>query len=513
MTLFGCAPATADVQSGARASRAKQPRPQEFRLPRPTASRRAFLASAVASAAVARLPARAQEPVLMNDASRLNPTPVLKHWRPSSDRQTGVIEALRKELKAAAETGRRIAVGAARHSMGGQSLPRDGVAITFDDPWFEIDTANQVYRVSAGARWAEVIAKLDPLGFSPKVMQSNNDFGVASTFCVNAHGWAVPHGPFGSTVRALRLMLADGSLVECSRVANPELFGLAMGGYGLFGIIVDLDVEMERNVLLTPTIAVMAGEEFSDRFIAAVEKDPATLMAYGRLSVARRDFFAEALLTTYQAAAQQPSPLPAATSGGAMTAISNAIYREQIGAEIPKRLRWLAESRLNPSVGSGIATRNSLLNEPVANLVNPFRTRTDILHEYFVPPARFKEFLAACREVIPPAKAEFLNVTLRYVGADEAAVMAFAPETRIAAVMSFSQEMSAAGELDMLQMTERLIDRVVALGGAFYLPYRLHARRDQVEKAYPNVARFIERKRFYDPKLVFRNAMWDAYFS
>ena len=65
----------------------------------------------------------------------------------------------------------------------------------------------------------------------------------------------------------------------------------------------------------------------------------------------------------------------------------------------------------------------------------------------------------------------------------------------------------------MLEMTERLIDRVVDLGGAFYLPYRLHARRDQVEKAYPDVARFVERKRFYDPKLLFRNAMWDIYFA
>ena len=65
----------------------------------------------------------------------------------------------------------------------------------------------------------------------------------------------------------------------------------------------------------------------------------------------------------------------------------------------------------------------------------------------------------------------------------------------------------------MLELTERLIDRVVAIDGAFYLPYRLHARRDQVEKAYPDVAHFLERKRYYDPKLLFRNAMWDAYFA
>jgi FAD/FMN-containing dehydrogenase len=62
-------------------------------------------------------------------------------------------------------------------------------------------------------------------------------------------------------------------------------------------------------------------------------------------------------------------------------------------------------------------------------------------------------------------------------------------------------------------MTEALIERVVGMGGSFYLPYRLHARREQVEKAYAGVARFIERKRHYDPQLLFRNAMWDAYFA
>jgi len=65
----------------------------------------------------------------------------------------------------------------------------------------------------------------------------------------------------------------------------------------------------------------------------------------------------------------------------------------------------------------------------------------------------------------------------------------------------------------MLRMTEALIDRVIAMGGSFYLPYRLHARRDQVEKAYPGVAWFSERKRYYDPHTLFRNAMWDAYFA
>jgi FAD/FMN-containing dehydrogenase len=476
----------------------------------PTLNRRDFLAGAAALAAA---PALAKERVILNDASRLNPTPVDRVVRLKSDPARQYADALRAELKAAKAAGQRVAVGAARHSMGGQSLPRDGAAVEFDEPFFEVDSQAQTYRVSAGARWAQVIGKLDPLGFSPKVMQSNHDFGVASTFSVNAHGWPVPYGPFGSTVKSLRLMLASGDIVECSRDKESELFALAMGGYGLVGIILDLDVEMAPNALLQPTAKLMPAEDFAKAFMAAVQ-DPAISMAYGRLNVARASFFSEALLTTYHAAPAQPHPLPPATHGGGfMGGVGSRIYRNQTGSELGKRIRWAAETKLDPALGAHLATRNSLMNEPVANLANPYPNRTDILHEYFVDPDKFTDFLHACREVIPPARAEFLNVTLRYVAADEVSVLAHSPRPRIAAVMSFSQEISPEGEVDMMRLTERLIDRIVAIGGAFYLPYRLHARRDQVAGAYVKTPFFVERKRHYDPDLLFRNAMWDAYFA
>ncbi len=344
-------------------------------------------------------------------------------------------------------------------------------------------------------------------------MQSNNDFGVGSTFCVNAHGWPVPYGPFGSTVRSLRLVLADGSLVNCSRTENADLFRLAMGGYGLVGVIVELDVEMAPNVLLAPTFVRMEAEKFAPAFIKAIESDPNIRMAYGRLAVAREGFFDEALMITYHPATPQPEHLPEAVSSGAMTGIQRNIYRVQTGREWAKRARWYMESQVSPAMLASAATRNSLMNEPVVNLAGSNDRLTDILHEYFIPPERFTDFLTACREIIPKAKAEFLNVTLRYVAADDTPVLTFSPGPRIAAVMSFSQEISPEGEVDMMQLTEALIDRVIAIGGAFYLPYRLHARRDQVEKAYPRVAEFIAAKRKFDPNLTFRNTMWDTYFA
>jgi FAD/FMN-containing dehydrogenase len=477
-------------------------------------TRRRALMLTGAATAVASLPRplRARARIVMNDASRLNPTPVRAHWIVGANDEATLVEKLRAELKSAAGERRPVVVGAARHSMGGQALPMNGTAVTFAINRVEPDRAAKTFRVHAGTRWHEVIKALDPLGFSPAVMQSNADFGVAATFSVNAHGWPTPYGPFGATVRAIEMMLADGSVVRCSRTENADLFRHAMGGYGLVGIILSLEVDMVENLLLRPAFQTMPARELSARFMAATA-DPNVKMLYGRLSVARDDFFEKALLVSYRPLSPQPPKLPPVATTGFASGLSRRIYRAQIGSEAAKKARWFAETVAGPRASSGIATRNSLMSEPVANLAGGDRSKTDILHEYFVPPDRFTDFVKACQAVIPSSGQELINITLRYVASDPTSVLSFAPAPRIAGVMSFAQDISPEADASMLRMTEALIDRVAAIGGAFYLPYRLHARPDQVAAIYPNTAAFVARKRALDPALVFRNAMWQAYFA
>jgi FAD/FMN-containing dehydrogenase len=484
----------------------------------PAISRRALLAAGAAAAIVRTLPAGAQappRPLHLDDASRLNAVPVARHWRPARVTGEAWLAALRAELKAAAAAGRPVAVGAARHSMGGQALPRDGVAMTFDvkpeaSGWLAVDWKTRHVRVAAGARWRQVIGALDPLGFSPAVMQSNHDFGVAATLSVNAHGWPVPYGPFGSTVRSFRLMLASGELIDCSPATQPELFALAMGGYGLLGVIVDLDAALADNVLLRPTHELLPAAEAGPRLVAAIAADPSVRMAYGRLAVDAQRFLREALVVTLRPVAGTP---PAVTSGGLMVSISREVFRAQVGSDTAKRARWYAETVAGPKASSGIASRNRLLNEPVANLAGRDRSRTDILHEYFLPPAGLEPFLAACRRAVPASRQDLLNVTLRYVTGDATSVLAYAPAPRVAAVMLFSQRVTRADDEDMAALTRRLIDAALDAGGSFYLPYRLHARRDQVARAYPRLEEFVTRKRHWDPGLLFRNAMWSRYLA
>lgn len=447
----------------------------------------------------------------LDDASGLSSTPVHKHIILKDDPGERLVETLRKEITEARSAGRAVSVGAARHSMGAQAIPRQGHAITFDNGFLEANTDAGTYRVHAGARWSEVIAELDPIGWSPKVMQSNHDFGIAATFCVNAHGWPVPHGPMGTTVRSFEMVAPDGSLLTCSRTENANLFNLTMGGYGLTGAIVSLDVEMEKNLRLEARYDELPAKDFGPAFEAALANDEVN-MAYGRLNVDRSRFFEDALLITYRTSADQ-GDLPAASGSGIASKLAAQVYRAQLGNERIKRFRWWTETGPGAMAGARSTTRNNLINEPVATLDDGDSNRTDILHEYFIAPARFPEFLEVCRAVIPNSYQEMLNVTLRFVDTDQESYLAYATVPRIAAVLSFSQEMTERAEADMARLTRDLIDGIMAIGGNYYLPYRPHATVDQLVRAYPRAPEFVAAKRAMDPDLVFRNNLWDQYLD
>jgi hypothetical protein len=79
--------------------------------------------------------------------------------------------------------------------------------------------------------------------------------------------------------------------------------------------------------------------------------------------------------------------------------------------------------------------------------------------------------------------------------------------------MLFVQKRTAEADDDMRAMTVKLIDRILAIGGSYYLPYRLHATCEQMRIAYPRLDEFVTAKRRYDPRLRFRNALWDTYLA
>jgi len=448
---------------------------------------------------------------ILDDASQLEPVQILKQVTINSDIDSAFIHRVRALVIEAREKKLPLIASTARHSMGGHSLPEKGTALTLSQTAIQADVEAKTYRVAAGTRWRTVVAELDKIGFSPKVMQSNNDFGVGSTFAVNAHGWPVPHAGCGSTVRSIKMMIGDGTIQTCSRTENTALFQHAMGGYGLVGIITELELDMVPNRRLAPTFDRVPGADLGRKFADLLASDGKIDMAYGRLDVSLDSFFEDGLLVAYRPTEDQ-ADLPAASGSGFLSEASRLIFRNQLDSDFGKNVRWWNETLIGPAL-VGETTRNSLINEAVIALDDGDPSRTDILHEYFVPPEKFADFIKACQEVIPASYQQLLNVTVRFVGADKDSVLAYAPQDRIASVFLFSQEKTERAEADMARMTHALIERVIALGGAYYLPYRPHATLDQLTRAYPRAAEFAAFKRQSDKDLIFRNRFWDRYIS
>jgi FAD/FMN-containing dehydrogenase len=448
-------------------------------------------------------------PGFADDASRLNLTAVREVWDVPAD----PVEAERQLaalLRRARADGLKVSIAGARHSMGGHTISPDGIVVNmlpFDRT--EVDPDAGLLRVGAGARWSQVVPVLNDAGYSVGVMQSNNDFSVGGSLSVNCHGWQHNRPPIASTVHSFRLMNADGEVVRCSRTENAELFSLALGGYGLFGIILEAELRVVPNERYQADVEVVPVERYVARFHEKV--DDTAGMVYGRLCVSPDGpYLREAILTVFRKAPCPPADIPPLSADP--SALRRAVYRSQIGSPAGKQLRWKAERQLGDGLRKDFVSRNQLLNGGSALYREQNADRTDVLHEYFIPEAQFAEFLDQAGLIIPRhSAADLLNVTVRNVHEDRDTVLRYADQRMFSLVMLFNQERTAAVEAAMEALSRELIGAALACGGRYYLPYRLHATPEQFRRAYPQADTFFAKKRQYDPDELFQNQFYTKY--
>lgn len=413
---------------------------------------------------------------------------------------------IRGALARARAQARPLSIAGARHTMGGHTLTEGAIVLDMLGCDALLVQDDGTLRAGAGARWSSVVELLARHGKAPWVMQANNDFTLGGTLGANAHGWQHDMPPFVSTVESLRIVTADGELRECSRSSNADLFSAVAGGYGLFGVVVDLTLRVVPDeVYRTETIECHA-RDYADE-LATRTASPDVGMAYGRLSLDEHRLFTRALLTTFTrvAGAEVGSADVARASS-----LVRAVFRAQIGSEYGKRLRWDLERWWGSEAGEQVA-RSAVLSHSATGFANRESARTDVLHEYFVPHASFAGFVASMREILPRHAVDLLNVTIRSVERDEDSMLPYAPDRVLALVMLFSVPHTAGADDRLAALTVELVDAALAAGGRYYLPYRPHATRAQFLRAYPEAPAFFAAKRRWDPDLVFRNRFFERY--
>jgi len=240
----------------------------------------------------------------INDASCLNKTAVYGIIKVKN------VEQIREALKFARDNHLTVSIAGQRHSMGGQTFTPNGIVLDMRDfNQLRLDGSSHTLNAQTGATWQQIQYFLDPQGFAVAAMQSINIFTVGGSMSVNAHGIAHRPGPMASTVRSFRIMLGNGEIKNASPEENQELFRLALGGYGLFGVLLDVDLAVVKNEVYERSTKYMGYKEVTDFYNREIANNDDVGLFYGRLSVSPSSYLEEAALHVYKKT-QFAHPLP-----------------------------------------------------------------------------------------------------------------------------------------------------------------------------------------------------------
>lgn len=451
-----------------------------------------------------------------NDASHLNRTAVYGIVKVNSE------DDIRKALKFARDNNLKITCAGQQHSMGGQTFTHGGLVLDLRNfNRIQLDKEHKRVNIQSGARWWQLQQLLDREGLSVKAMQSINIFSVGGTLSVNAHGIDPAPGPIAPTVRSLRVMLSNGDVVNASPTENAELFRHVLGGYGLFGVILDAELDIVDNEMYSRSTHYLDFKEFPAYYREHLEGNKDVGLTFGRLSVSPRTFLRETAVHIYTKTpfdGQLPELKPARHN-----LLGRFIINFSKTGGFGRWVRWTLEKYAEPHLHECVS-RNQAMNQKEACLVSRneemyddmayLKNRladTDILQEYFIPYDRMPEFVEGLRETVQRNKANLLNVTIRTVHQDKVTALPYAREDMFGFVLYFNVKFNDKENEILRKTTVDLIDVAEKAGGTYYLPYQLFYSKEQLQRAYPGVDDFFKAKTQFDPIGLFSNKFYEKY--
>lgn len=449
-----------------------------------------------------------QDPYLVTDYSRLHPVKVERVVQGHEEEQ------LIHLLQEAREQGLTVSISGQRHSQGGHTYYEDGIVVDMTS-YNRILSLNEEARqitVQAGATWEDVQDAINAAGLSVKSMQSQNIFTVGGSVSINAHGRDIRQGSLISSVDSYRLLTADGQIRNVSRTDNRELFPLALGGYGLFGIILDITLNLTEDEVYTIRNEETSVSEYTAYFKQQVLDNPDIRMHIARVSVAPDSFLNEMYAVNYEldstASLERVNKLRSREQG---IIPSKILFNINRSLDWGRNSFWELQKAYFERQQGGVISRNNAMRAGSEFMEYRQAGSGDLLQEYFVPLDAFEEFVARLGTVIREEELDLLNITVRYVNQDQEAVLSYAKEDMFALVCLFHSSLSEQGQEKMKAGVQRIIDEVIAVEGTYYLPYVAYPTLEQFEAVYPRSSYFFEQKNLYDPEQLFMNYFYETY--
>jgi decaprenylphospho-beta-D-ribofuranose 2-oxidase len=356
------------------------------------------------------------------------------------------------------------------------------------------DPTSGLLRAEAGLALRRLVELFLPRRWWPPVVPGTQYVTLGGLVAADVHGKNHHRaGSFGAHVRSLVLRTAGDEIVRCSREEHPDLFRATLGGMGLTGHLLEVEVALER----IPSPWIWAESERIaglDRFVAALREAsgewPFTVGWLDTLARGRRLGRGVLLKGRWATAAEAPAGPPAPKKRLA----------------VPFVLPGWVLARPAVRLFNGLYFRRPLPRGPVHP--ESFFFPLDAIHHWnrIYGPRGFTQYQCVLPEAERPGATRRLLEELARRGAPSflAVIKDFGAAGE--GLLSFPRPgITLAIDLPIRDGTEALVDALnallVELGGRIYLAKDAFTRRERFAAMEgERLARFAEVRRRWDPE-------------
>jgi FAD/FMN-containing dehydrogenase len=439
---------------------------------------------------------------IINDVTQLNPIEVSNIITPES------LEEIVAKIRGGSGP---VSIGGGRFSQGGQAAYHD--SLHFDMRKFNhvinLDPEKKEITVQAGITWRDIQEYIDPYNFSVKIMQTYANFTVGGSLSVNSHGRYLGEGPLVKSVRSIKIVLADGSIINAAPDVNADIFYGAIGGYGGLGIIVEATLQLTDNEKVKRVATAMPVTRYKDHFFKEIRNDKNIIFHNADI---------------YPPAYEDVMDVSWYRTDDPLTDEERLTPRDKEYSLAPKVTAFVADYDFGKTVrqyvidsyiysSDVVVWRNKEASYDVKELEPTSRAeKTYALREYFIPVENFDIFVPKMREIFQRNGANILNVSIRHAHKDPGTLLAWARNEVFAFVVYYQQGTTAEAKEKVKAWSIEMVNAAIDAGGTYYLPYQVYMTQDQFERAYPRANEYFKLKERLDPDNRFINQLWAHHY-
>lgn len=428
----------------------------------------------------------------------------------------GSVEDIRKGIALCKENGWRLSIAGGRHSLGRQPFVTDGVVLDMGrfNQVLSLDLDRGIIRMQGGIMWPDVkryLAEMEGEHGERKweihQKQTGADWlSVAGAISVNAHGNVLDRGPISRDVVWLKIVNFEGREVYCDRTCNPELFALVVGGFGLFGVVSEIGLQLVAPQCFVRRSSVRSVDQVLEEWDTVIKN-----FDYGDMQLdingESSSFLDRGILNLWEPTdSEPPAAGPAAPDWEKLLAL----------AHLDKPAAFREYSRYAEAIDGSLARRDDFhwqsyeegYHERFEQMFSMPRGG-DILAEFFIAKDKLRPLLLHARKGARELRIDLVLATLRAIRRCEVSFLRWAKADFVCLVLALHVEHSEEQIERADAFCASLCHFCCTNEGSFYLPYRSFANRNDFKLAYPNFDEFVRQKIERDPVDLFGNDWFD----